>query len=224
MPALVASYFVQSATGGDSTTLSTTTFTPANGEVIVVKAATWDTGTAAGTPSGGGQTYTRRATAAPGGFNGYCTIFTSTVAGSPGAMAVTLSAPAGSCYHSMVVERWSGAKVTAPATSAPINGSGAPSATITTTATNSIVTWLSVDENSRDPATRTYVSGATEDGLADGHVATSSVQYYAYQAAAAAGSQTLGLSAPNTQQWVMSGIEILNAPTATHGAFLSFFH
>jgi hypothetical protein len=227
MPTLVTSYFAQSSTGGDSSTLSTPAFTPSDGEIIVVKAATWDTGTPSGTPSGGGLTFAQKATAAPGGFAGYCTIFTATVGTSPGSMSVTLSAPAGSCYHSMVVERWSGAQVAAsPATNVTIHGgSGEPSVTLSTTANNSIITWANVDENSRDPATRAYLSGATEDGLADGHSSVSSVHYYASQTAGAAGSQTFGMSAPLNQNWTIIGIEILDLPpTAPKGAaFMSFF-
>lgn len=225
MPILVNSYFVASSTSGDTSTLSTPSFAPNNGEVIVVKASTWDTGTPSGTPSGGGLTYSQKATAAPGGFAGYCTIFTAVVSGSPGSMSVTLSAPAGSCYHSMTVERWSGAQVAAsPATNATIHGgSGEPSVTITTTANNSIITWANVDENSRDPATRAYLSSATEDGLADGHTAVSSVHYYAYQTAASAGSQTVGMSAPLNQNWTIVGIELLAAPSSPPGAFMPFF-
>jgi hypothetical protein len=226
MPTLVNSYFAQSSTGGDSSTLSTPSFTPSDGEVIVVKAATWDTGTPSGTPSGGGLVYTRRSTAAPGGFAGYCTIFTAVVSGAPGSMSVTLSAPAGSCYHSMTVERWSGAQVAgSPATNSTIHGVGSPpSVTITTTADNSIVTWANVDENSSDPAGRAYLSSAIEDGLADGHTSVSSVHYFAYQTAATAGSQTIGMSTPSNQTWTITGIEILAAPPASSpGAFMTFF-
>ncbi|MDN5274274.1 MAG: hypothetical protein JWP06_175 [Candidatus Saccharibacteria bacterium] len=224
MPTLVTSYFLQSSVAGDTSTLSTPSFTPATGEVLVIKAVTWDTGTPAGTPSGGGQTYTRRSIVAPGGFNGYATIFTSVVLGLPGSMVVTLSAPAGNCYHSMVVERWTGVQLAGtPATSSPGNGSGAPSATVTTTAANSIVTWASMDENSRDPTGRVYVSGATEDGIADGHTSVSSVHYYAYQNAAVAGSQTIGMSTPSTQAWVMTGIELQAQVLPSPGAFMTFF-
>ncbi|HSX07471.1 MAG TPA: hypothetical protein VLG11_01105 [Candidatus Saccharimonadales bacterium] len=235
MPTLVASYFAASSTAGDSTSLATTAFTPANGEVIVVKATTWDTGTASGTPSGGGLTYTRQATAAPGGFNGYVTIFTTVVSGSPGSMTVTLSPPAASSYHAMVVERWSNAQLAAtPAVSSPITGNSTDAlATITTTAANSIVTWADVDETSQnpDPGTgggHTYRSGAIEDGLADGHQSSASVQYFAYQTAASAGSQTIGLLTPTAQKWTMIGIEVQDAsgggPSTPPGAaFMSFF-
>ncbi|HKU18826.1 MAG TPA: hypothetical protein VJP80_06160 [Candidatus Saccharimonadales bacterium] len=225
MPTLVTSYFVQSSTGGDTTTLSTPSFTPSTGEVLVVKAATWDTGTPSGTPSGGGLTYTRQSTAAPGGFAGYCTIFTAVVGSPPGSMSVTLSAPAGSSYHSMVVERWSGATVApSPATNGVVHGSSSPpSVTITTTAANSIITWVNVDENSSDPTGRTYLSSATEDGLADGHSSVSSVQYYAYQTAATAGAQTVGMSTPANQNWTITGIEILAQTSSPPGAFFQFF-
>ncbi len=215
MPSLIASYAVASVITGDTSTLATPSFTPSNGEMIVVKAATWDTGTASGTPSGGSLVYTRQVTAQPGGFNGYGTIFTAVVSGSPGSMVVTLSAPAATCYHSMTVERWSSAQVAGtPATNSTINGSGAPSATLTTTANNSIITWLNVDLASQDPASRAYRSSAVEDGLADGHLNTNSVHYYAYQTAAVAGSQTIGLTAPGSQTWTMTGIEIKDAPPA----------
>jgi|GEM_PF-1009560 len=236
MPALVTSYFLESIhTGsGDSTSLVTPSFTPSNGEVIVVKATTWDTGTAAGTPSGGGLTYTRQATAAPGGFNGYAAIFTAVVSGSPGSMTVTLSPPAASSYHCMTVERWSNAQVAVtPAVSSPITGNSTnASATITTTAANSIVTWADVDETSQnpDPGTgggRSYLSGATEDGMGDGHSTSASVQYFAYQTAASAGSQTIGMVTPPNQKWTMIGIEILDAasgPSTPPGAaFMTFF-
>lgn len=232
MPTLVTSYFAESFIDGDTTPLSTPSFTPNNGEVIVVKAATWDTGTPVGAPSGGALTYMQRATAAPGGFACYSTIYTSVVSGSPGAMTVTLGAPGASCYHSMVVERWSSAQlagtpaVSSPASGKPASGAPLPSATVTTTGTNSIVTWVSADVNSLDPATRAYLSSATEDGLGDGHTHSSTVHYFAYQTAASAGSQTIGLSAPSGQNWVMCGIEIQDLAVASNsktGNFLTFF-
>lgn len=219
------SYFVSSLVTGDTSTLSTPAFTPSTGELIVVKAATWSSSTTSGTPSGGSLTYAQKATAAPGGFNGYCTIFTAPVSSSPGSMTVTLSAPSASSYHSMVVERWSNASVAAtPATNSTISGSGAPSATITTTAANSVLTWLNVDENSNDPSTRSYLSGATDEGVADGHVGSNSVQYYAFQTVTMPGSYAIGMSSPNAQAWTMLGIEILDVPAATNpGAFMPFF-
>jgi len=209
-----------SIVAGDSTSLVTPSFTPANGEVIVVKAATWDTNTPSGTPSGGSLTYTRRMTAQPASFADYATVFSTIVAGSPGSMSVTLSPPSASCYHSMTVERWSNAQLAVtPATNTVINGSSStPSVALITTAANSAVTWVSTDNTSKNPATRAYLSGATEDGLADGTADASSVHYYAYQTAGTAGSQTMGMSAPANQSWVIAGIEILDVPAPANTA------
>jgi len=230
VPTFITSYFVASPINGDSSSLVTPSFTPSNGEVIVVKAATWDSGTASGTPSGGGLTYTQQIIGAPGGFAGYATIFTAIVSGSPGSMTVTLSPPAASSHHSMVVERWSNAQIAGtPAVSSPIFGNSTQaSATITTTGANSIVTWANVDETSQNPTGHSYLSGAIEDGLSDGSSGAQSVQYYAYQTAATAGVQTIGMAVPATQKWTMVGMEILNAatppPTSPPGAaFITFF-
>ena len=46
-PTLITSYFVQQNTTASSA-LTTPSFTPSNGEVIVVKLATWDTGVSMG--------------------------------------------------------------------------------------------------------------------------------------------------------------------------------
>lgn len=217
-PTLTASYFVESPAApggsGDTLTLVTPSFSPAANEIIVVKAQTWDKATASGTPSGGSLTYTQRVTIAPAVFATYGTIFTASTGGSPpGSMTVTLSAPAGNSYHSMVVERWSSAQLAAsPATSSGnYSGASAPSLTITTAANNSVVSWLNGDAQSVSPAGATYLSSATQDGLANGSGAANSVQYYAYQSAATAGSQTYGMSAPNTQKWAMAAIEIQDA-------------
>lgn len=223
-PTLVTSYFLESPTApggtGDTLALVTASFTPSAGEVIVVKAQTWDKATATGTPSGGGLTYTSRVTIAPSVFATYGRIFTAVVGGSPSSMTVTLSAPASASYHSMCVERWSGAQLAAtPATaSGNYSSASAPSLTITTAANNSVVSWLNGDGQSIAPTgTGTYLSGATNDGLANGSSQSNSCQYYAYQTAATAGSQTFGMSAPTGQKWAMAAIEIQAAAvTATN--------
>ncbi|MCP2339170.1 hypothetical protein [Actinomadura rupiterrae] len=213
-PSLVTSYAVY-ANASNTTTLTTTTFTPSNGEVLVVKLATWDTAVSMGAPTGGSQTFTSRNIVAPGGFNNWCGIYTAVVSGSPVNMTVS-STPSATSWHSMVVERWSGATLAAsPAVNATTSGTGTCSTTLTTTAANSVVSWTSADASDKDPSTRAYLSSATEDGLQDGHVGNNMVAYYAYQSAATAGSQTMGLSAPTPQTWVLAGIEVKAAATAS---------
>lgn len=193
----------------DSATLTSASFTPTNGDVIVVKAQTWDTGNAPGAPSGGAQTYTTQVDNAPGGFRPRSRISTAVVAGSPGSMAVTLAAPASSCHHDLTVEVWTAAALAGtPATGVAAAGTGPAAGTVTTTGAGSIVTWCAADVGSIDPATRAYLSSATEVGVSDGHANSNAVFYSAYQAAASSGVQSFGLSAPSGQTWTIAGIEI----------------
>lgn len=213
-PTLIASYAVYSA-GADTTNLVSPSFTPANGEVIVVKLATWDTANPMGVVSGGGQTYTTRVTAAPGGFNGWARVVTAVISGSPGSMTVTGAGTAANSRHSMVVERWTGSLAGTPAVNSTVSGSGAPSANITTAAAASAVSWVSADVGSIDPATKAYRLSATEDGLFDGHVGANSVHYFAHAGSGAgvgaAGTYAMGMTAPGGQTWVLAGIEIQGA-------------
>jgi hypothetical protein len=212
-PTLTASYYVQSS-GTSAAAIATPSFTPSNGEVLIVKLETWDTGTSMGAPTGGSQTYTSRVTVAPGGFRPWVGIYTAVVSGSPGSMTVS-STPAASARYSMCVERWASAQLAGtPATGNANAASGAANGSITTTGTSSIVSWVASDAQSVDPATRAYLSSATDEGVRDDHVGANGVGYHAYQAAAAAGSQTYGLSAPTGMQDCIAAIEVQAAAAA----------
>lgn len=207
-------YAVYSA-GIDTSNLVTPALspTPVNGDVLIVKLSTWDSSNGMGAVSGGGQTYTTRVTAAPGGFNGWCRVDTCTISGSPGSFSVTGAGSVGNSRHSMVVEHYlaaNGASLAAsPAVNATVNGAGLPSAAITTVGTNSTLSWVSVDVSSIDPATRAYLLGGVETGLYDGHVGANSVQYFAYSTTVTTpGSYNIGMSAPGGQTWVMAGVEV----------------
>jgi hypothetical protein len=208
-PTLAATPLFVTSSTVNTNTLTSSSFTPANGEVIVVKLATGDTTVSMGAPTGGSQTYTSRVTVAPGGFRGWAGIYTAVISGSPGAMTIA-STPSGSALHAMVIERWTGAQLAGTPATGSGNGDNltSPSASITTTGTNSVVSWTLSDVQSVDPATRAYLNSATEDGLQDSHVAADGVIYFAYQTAATAGSKTFGLSAPTGLQWVAAGIEV----------------
>lgn len=215
-PTLVAPYSVNSA-GSNTTALATPSFTPAVGEILVVKRITWDQPNPyAGAPTGASLTYTTQVTSA---VSSRCWIQISTaVVASASSMTVNSGATTGACQHSMVVERWSSAQLAAtPATATNNALSSAPSVNITTVAAGSVVSWANGDWDGVDPATKAYRSSAVEDGLyyVSGAVTT---QYYAYQTAASAGSQTMGLTSPATQRWSLAGIEIQDAtPPATVG-------
>lgn len=195
--------------GGTTAVLTSASFTPANGDVIVVKAQTWDTGNAPGAPSGGGQTFTTRVDVAPGGFRPRSRISTAVVSGSPGSMAVSLAAPASSCHHDLTVEVWRNAQLAgSPAVGSANSGSGTAATTVTTTASGSAVSWCAADTASVNPSTRAYLSSATENGFSDGSVGANAVFYSAYQLAFTTGSQSIGLSAPSGQAYTIAGIEV----------------
>jgi len=215
-PALLA-HDAQYSPGADSSTLTSAALTVSNGDVIVVKAATWDTGTSMSTPTGGGQTYQPVQIVAPGGFAGWSGTWVCTVTGNPGSFSI-VSAPSAASRHSMVVEQWGSAFVDpSPAVFSTTHGSTATmSAPITTTAANSVVSLAMVEENSRDPSGHTWTAGTVEDGLYDGHSGSNSVHYFAYTPVAAAGPTTIDLTVPaGSLNWTISGIEIKAATTSS---------
>jgi hypothetical protein len=206
-PTLVTTpYYVQESPQGTAA-ITTTSFTPSNGEVLVVKLATWDAATAMGAPTGGSQTYTSRIINSPGGFNEWCGIYTTVISGSPGSMTVS-STPAASARCSMVVERWSGAQLAATPVTASSAAFGAATGSITPSSGSSVISWVAGDAQSVDPATRAYLASATQDGLRDDHVGANGCDYHAYQSSTGTGSQSYGLSAPTGMQYVTAAIEV----------------
>lgn len=205
MPTPLAVYFASDIA---SAALVLGPFTPADGELLTVLSASWSTTAPTGTPTGGAQTYAPQVTAQPGGFNGYARIDACTVAGTPGAMSVTVPAPAGSTRHSACVIRWP-VGCTVGAVNAVVNGSGAPSANVATAADNSGIAQVSSDVGSQDPAARAYRNSATEVGILDGHTGSNSVQYHAYVPdIGTAGTYAIGLTAPAGQTWVLAALEV----------------
>lgn len=211
-PTLVNSYLVILSPQGTSA-LTTTSFTPSNGEVLVVKLSTWDTAIAMGAPTGGSQTYTSRVINAPGGFNQWCGIYTAVVSGSPGSMTVS-STPAASTRASMLVERWSGAQLAGSPVTATSATTGAASGSITPSAGTSVISWVAGDAQSVDPATRAYLGSGTDEGVRDDHVGSNGVDYYGWQASTGTGSQSYGLSAPTGMTYVTAAIEVQAAAAA----------
>ena len=208
MPTPIATYVLKTTVPGTGA-LTTPSFTPANGEDVVVKLGTWDTGSPMGAPTGGSQTFTSRVINAPGGFNEWCAIYTATISGSPGSMTIS-STPSVSSQYSMCVERWpAGSLAASPVTSSNTGFSAPATGTITPTAGTSAISWVAGDVQSVDPATRAYLNSGTDEGLRDGHVGSNGVEYYGLQPASGTSSQSYGLSAPTGQTFVIAAIEIL---------------
>jgi hypothetical protein len=202
-------YLVTSGTAGTGS-LVTPSFTPTNGEVIVVKAATNDVGTVVGAPSGGSQTYTERGSVTSGSFC-YVKLCTMIVSGSPGAMTITQPFSGDAGLRSLVVERWANAALDAtPAVNATKTGSGAPNASLTSEFAGSILSYVCADWNGSNPASRAYRSTATESGIHDqsAHGSLPYVAYFAYQQAASVAAHAMGLTAPTGQAWALVGVEV----------------
>lgn len=217
-PTPIATYTVN-ATSNTATTVS---FTPGADELLVVKAGTGGGSHTISGVSGGSLTYASRSSVAASGTRAASQIWTAPVGSSPSAM--TVSVTFGGTYSSgvpmsAVVERWpAGTTVAAtPATSSPTNsGTAPPSATVTTTGANSVVTWFDADFGG-STGTATYrTTSATPTQNFIRQVSGAASFYSAYQPAAAAGSQTIGMTAPtNGGAWSMVGVELQAPPAGT---------
>ena len=199
-PTLVASYPVYQATPAN-TSLVSPAFTPAVGELLVIKGVTEDTGHLLSTPTGGGLTYTLRVSQVGVASNVNAYIWTAPVTASA-SMTVTVAETGNTGVYSMVVERWSGAQLAATPATVDTRGSGAPSTTLTTVGASSIVSWLNGDWAAIDGTSRAYRTTSAVPAE-DGYTTTAGLYtaYYAYQVATAPGAQTFGLTAPTGQTW-----------------------
>ena len=208
LPTLTASYFTRSATQ-DLTTLTTPSFIPAVGELLIVKAIAEDQSMIMGAPTatGGGITWTKQIENV--GSLCYEVLYSGTV--TIGGSAITVSManhPTLNSYHSMVVERWTGAVLAAAPATVNLSNSGAPSQVITTVQANSVVTWMVGDWAAIAPGTPVYRSPAVQNGF-DDRSTVNYVGYYATQPAAVAGTRTLGLTSPSAgMNSFLLGIEI----------------
>jgi hypothetical protein len=202
----------KAASGG---TLTSTSFTPVTGDIIVVKCVGEDSGITFNTPAGGGWTYTSQVSDTTASHVS-SRIWTApvTAGGTPQTVAET---PTWGTFSNatMTVELWRGAQLAVTPATCDTRGSGAPSATLATTAANSVVSWASGDWASVNGSGRAYnTTSATpaEDGYT--FSAGNYTAYSAYQSAASAGTQTLGLTAPGGQTYTLAGVELQSSGSA----------
>ena len=195
------------------TTTTTGAFSPAANEVLVIigsaEAGDRTFGAISSSPA---LTWTLNVSAHDGTpTHSAIFVWTATVSASaPGSMTVSVAAGTGNGTRIVSGSGWSGAKLGATPATHSVIGSTTCSDTITTTAANSIVVSGVADWNSV-AGTVTYRGGATVLALTQ---LVAYCTYTQYQAAAAAGLQTYGLSAPAGQMADMVAIEILASATA----------
>lgn len=190
------------------TSLTTASFTPPSGSIIVASVFSGDGLQTHGVPTGTGLTFTLRATAGTATTTARVSLYTAVGAGAATTVTETFGNVATS--RGLGVTVFTGAQLAAtPATHTVLGGSGAPTDTITTTGTDSRVLWLNCDWSAIDgttPTLRAYRSSATE--LAYHFLSGQQTSYRAHQAALTPGAQTYGLTAPAGQSYTMAAIEI----------------
>ena len=202
-PQLVQSYYVPDTSSGTSA-LTTPSFTPAAGEVLVVKVYADDTPTTIGTISGGSLTWTTRANQTASS-NAPGKLATAVVGSSPAAMTVSVAFGGSAGRRAMVVERWTNAALAASPAIGSSQSNTTCSQTVSTAQKNSVVSWMAADWNNVAPGTPTYRgAGNVQEGL----YPNSSTMYFGYQPAPTQGTQTFGVSSPTGQKASMAGIEI----------------
>lgn len=201
---------VQLSAASNTANLVSSSFTPAVNDVIVVKVITEDfTKTMTAPTDTQGNTYLQRNVGVTSS-ECWVSIWT-TLASAATANIITVGGWSGAAgWHSAAFEYWPAATcklAASPAVNATKTGTGAPSTTLTTAANGSIVSWANGDWAANAPGSRAYRSSATEVGIHDKST-TIYVGYFAYQQAATAGSQTLGLTLPTGQTWCLLGVEV----------------
>lgn len=188
------------------TACTTASFTPPNGSIIVAKAVCGDGNMTISSLTSSGPTLTSRVNAGTAGASTRVAIYTGTGAGA--SITVTLQVGSTANVHGLIVEVFTGAQLAGtPATHSLVGAGSAPSDSITTVAANSVVSWVNGDWAAIDgTSSKVYRSSATQTAF---HwVSGQDTLYTAYQAAASAGAQTYGLTAPTGQTSNLAAIEI----------------
>lgn len=223
VPTLSLGPFTYASTAANTTGTTTASFTPTINDILVVIGISEGTNTWTA-PTSTGLTFTSRVTDNTASSSS-TQLWTAPVTAA-GARTVTMGAvTALAAWHSAVCFVVSGGTLAATPATMDTRGTGAPTATITTVGTNSLVIWSNADFAAVAPTTRTYRSSATEAFIHD-KSPSNYVGYFASQPAASAGAQTCGLTAPVGQTFKLVGIEIQGTaggatPALTHPRAMS---
>lgn len=207
-----------STTTDTATAITSASVAVQSGDVLEVKVCSEDSGNVPATPTNTGTAPSRAwredATTGVVANHEYAKIYTA-IAGASENITVSVNA-SGTASKAAVLNVWRNAQVAStPATNSTKSGaSGAPQASLTTVAPDSVVSWVSGDWNTTSGAITYLTTSATPTSegqvLAGGNMEAS----FARQAAVTAGVQNFGKTAPTGQAWVLLGIEIQSAAVA----------
>jgi hypothetical protein len=202
------------SSSGTPSTSASVSLTPASGDVLVVKAVSEDSIVPLNTPTDtAGNSWTLRVSSLVSSHTtGY--IWTAVAAGSSTTtITVAKTNGAGTFILSMCAEAWRSADLAPSPVTVAATGSGAPSTTLATSQAGSVVTWADGDWTANSPGSRTYdtTSASPVEEFIDDRSSTSTyVSYFAYQGAASAAAQTLGMTIPSSQTFTLVALEVLD--------------
>lgn len=187
-----------------ATSLVTATFTPPAGSIVVALVMSGDGGQQHSAVTAPGLTFTSRVNLGTAGSSARVSLWTATGTGAATAVTATF---VNVTPRSLIVSVFSGAQLAVtPATAGVEAPSGAPSLSLTSVGTGSMIVWGADDYVPVDGTLRMYRSSATERAY---HYASGlHTNYAAYQQAASPGSQTVGLTMPTGGKMTVAAVEL----------------
>jgi hypothetical protein len=208
---------------GTSETIAGVDTGAASGRALVILAASADSQQTISSPTGGSLSYTLEQSNVTSGYAN--TYIWTAIPSSDQTFSLGLTGSSNGNPWTANVLTWSGS--TGIGASAKSNNTGAPSLDITTTADNSTIAVIVADWNAGSGASRTWrtVNGLTptaSNGMEKTYFTDGSnytVYGCVYVSVGAAGTKTVGLSAPTGQKYSMIAVEVKGA--AAGAVFMS---
>lgn len=221
-PTFVAAYNSSLSPFADVTTPQTASITTQAGDVLVIYAGDENSSGTLNTPTGNSLTYNlQQSQPANGSYtDGYIWTTTDPTGGTNWTLSMTNSGSSIDWGFTCLVFRSSNG---IGASNSARNSTGTPSVGLTTTQDNSALVVFNGDWNAANGSSRTWltvnsITPTNGNGLETtyAYVPSRWTAYGAYyNDAGAAGSVTVGLSAPSGQQWTILAVEVLGtSPTA----------
>jgi hypothetical protein len=204
LPQLVG-FYDPFTNNSDLSTITTTSFSPAAGEVLVVWGTSGDSPCQVTGVSGGGLTWNSRVSLTAS-FNDPVRMWTAVVPNTPPAsMTVSVTFGGSGASHGIGVMRWANAQLDATPALGYSQSNTSVSQSITTEGGASVIAWCASDWNTKQGTPNYRGTGTVEAGH---QYVSGYTGWYAYQPASTPGTYTFGLSSPTGQKASMIGIEI----------------